>query len=130
MKLLSPAISGFARMRLWSIEQWMHHPVTAQFGVWQDLITAGQHTEFGRQYHFSKIQSLADYKQAVPVQSYDDLKPFIDRMLNGEENVLWNTPVLWFAKSSGTTSDRSKFIPVSDESLKGNHYRASKDVLS
>jgi len=98
--------------------------------VWQDLLTAGQHTEFGRQFQFSKIQSLADYKKAVPIQEYDDLKPFIDRMLNGEENVLWNTQVLWFAKSSGTTSDRSKFIPVSDESLKDNHYRASKDVLT
>lgn len=130
MKLLSPAISSFARMRLWSIEQWVKHPVTTQFAVWQDLLTAGQHTEFGRQFQFAKLQSLADFKERVPIQEYDDLKPYIDRMLNGEENVLWNTPVLWFAKSSGTTSDRSKFIPVSDESLKDNHYRASKDVLS
>jgi hypothetical protein len=130
MKLLSPAISSFARMRLWSIEQWMNDAVRAQFLVWQDLLTAGQHTEFGRLHQFSKIQSLDDYKKAVPIQEYEDLKTFIDRMMNGEENVLWNTPVLWFAKSSGTTSDRSKFIPVSDESLKDNHYRASKDVLS
>jgi hypothetical protein len=130
MKLLSPAISGLARLRLWSIEQWVNDPVTAQFALWQHLLTEGQHTEYGRQFGFSKIQSLADYKKAVPVQEYDDLKPFIDRMLKGEENVLWNTPVFWFAKSSGTTSDRSKFIPISDESLKDNHYRASKDVLS
>jgi hypothetical protein len=130
MKLLSPAISGLARLRLWSIEQWVNDPVTAQFALWQHLLTEGQHTEFGRQFGFSKIQSLADYKRAIPVQEYDDLKPFIDRMLKGEENVLWNTPVFWFAKSSGTTSDRSKFIPISDESLKDNHYRASKDVLS
>jgi hypothetical protein len=130
MKLLSPAISGFARMRLWSIEQWVNDPVRAQYVVWQDLLTAGQHTEFGRQFEFSNIQSLADFKKVVPIHEYDDLKPFIDRMMNGEENVLWNTPVLWFAKSSGTTSERSKFIPVSDESLKDNHYRASKDVMS
>jgi hypothetical protein len=130
MKLLSPAISGLARLRLWSIEQWVNDPVTAQFALWQHLLTEGQHTDFGRQFGFSKIQSLADFKKAVPVQEYDDLKPFIDRMLKGEENVLWNTPVFWFAKSSGTTSDRSKFIPISDESLKDNHYRASKDVLS
>jgi hypothetical protein len=130
MKFLSPAISGFARMRLWSIEQWMNDPVRAQFLLWQDLLTAGQHTDFGRQYNFSKIQSLDDYKSAVPIHEYEDLKNYIERMMNGEENVLWNTPVLWFAKSSGTTSDRSKFIPVSNESLKDNHYRASKDVLS
>jgi hypothetical protein len=130
MKLLSPAISTFARMRLWSIDQWMANPIAAQYAVLQDLLAAGQYTDFGRQYNFSTIQSLADFKNQVPVQEYEDLKPFIERMMNGEENVLWNTPVLWFAKSSGTTSDKSKFIPVSDESLKDNHYRASKDVLS
>ena len=130
MKLLRPAISTFARMRLWSIEQWMTDPAAAQYAVWQDLLAAGQYTDFGRQYNFSSIQSLADFKATVPVQEYEDLKPFVERMMNGEENVLWNTPVLWFAKSSGTTSDKSKFIPVSDESLKDNHYRASKDVLS
>jgi hypothetical protein len=129
MRLLSPAISRFARMRLWSIEQWMNDPVSAQHTVWQDLIAAGQNTEFGREHKFSQIQSLADYKKRVPINEYEDMKPYIDRMMKGEENVLWNTPVTWFAKSSGTTNDKSKFIPVSDESLKENHYRASKDVL-
>ncbi|HEV7333485.1 MAG TPA: GH3 auxin-responsive promoter family protein [Flavisolibacter sp.] len=130
MKLLSPAISRVARMRLWSIEQWMAEPVKAQYAVWQDLLAAGQYTEIGRKYGFSKVQSLADFKKAVPIHQYEDLKPFIDRMLQGEENVLWNTPIAWFAKSSGTTSDKSKFIPISEESLKDNHYKASKDVLS
>ena len=118
MRLLSPAISRFARLRLWSIEQWMNDPITTQYTVWQDLLAAGQYTEFGRLLHFSSIQSLADYKKYVPIQEYEDLKPFIERMMKGEENVLWNTPVEWFAKSSGTTSDKSKFIPVSEESLK------------
>jgi hypothetical protein len=117
-------------MRIWTIEQWLSDPVSTQFTVWQDLIAAGQYTEFGRQYHFSQIQSLADYKKQVPVQEYNDLKPYIERMMKGEENLLWNTPVTWFAKSSGTTSDKSKFIPVSEESLKENHYKASKDVLA
>src|SRR5689334_20157009 len=130
MKLLSPAISRLARLRLWSIEQWMNDPLTTQFNVWQDLIAAGQYTEFGRIHNFSHIQSLDDYKKQVPLQDYESLKPFIDRMMKGEENILWNTPVTWFAKSSGTTSDKSKFIPVSEESLKDNHYKASKDVLS
>ena len=130
MKLLSPAISTLARMRLWAIEQWMKEPHEAQFALWQDLLAAGQYTEFGRRYNFSNIQSLLDYKEAIPIQGYDELKPYIERMMNGEENVLWNTPVEWFAKSSGTTSDKSKFIPISKESLKDNHYRASKDVLT
>jgi hypothetical protein len=130
MKLLSPAISRFARMRLWSAEQWMTDPVAAQRAVWQDLLAAGQYTSFGRAHHFSSIQSIADFKKAVPINEYNDLKPFIERMMAGEEHLLWNTPVKWYAKSSGTTSDKSKFIPVSDESLKDNHYKASKDVLS
>jgi hypothetical protein len=130
MKLLSPAISRLARLRIWSIDQWLNDPVSTQFTVWQDLIAAGQYTEFGRQFHFSEIQSLQDYKEKVPIQDYESLKPYIERMMQGEENVLWNTPVNWFAKSSGTTSDKSKFIPVSEESLKENHYKASKDVLS
>lgn len=117
-------------MRLWSIEQWVNDPITTQYVLWQDLLAAGQYTEFGRLHNFSQIQSLADYKKNVPIQEYENLKPYIERMMNGEENVLWNTPVQWFAKSSGTTSDKSKFIPISGESLQDNHYKASKDVLS
>jgi phenylacetate-coenzyme A ligase PaaK-like adenylate-forming protein len=130
MKLLSPTISRLARLRLWTIEQWRGDAAANQNTVWQDLLAAGQYTDFGRRHQFSSIQNLADFKRTVPIQDYDSLKPFIDRMLAGEENVLWNTPVTWFAKSSGTTSDKSKFIPVSEESLKENHYRASKDILS
>ncbi|MEP7278674.1 MAG: GH3 auxin-responsive promoter family protein [Bacteroidota bacterium] len=130
MKLLSPAISRLARLRLRLIELWTSQPVAAQREVLQDLVTAAQYTEFGRQYKFTQLFSLKTFKQTVPVHEYDDLKPFIQRMMNGEENILWNTPIEWFAKSSGTTSDKSKFIPVSKESLEENHYQASKDVLT
>ena len=130
MKLLSPTLSRLARFRQSAIEQWMNNAVDAQFTIWQDLIAAGQYTEFGRKYRFEDIQSLAQFKAQVPIQDYDSLKPFIERMMKGEEHVLWNTPVTWFAKSSGTTSDKSKFIPVSEESLQDNHYKASKDVLT
>ncbi len=130
MKILSPAISSLARMRLWRIEAWKNNPVEAQREVLQDLVTSAQYTEFGRKYGFSGLFTLHTFKQAVPVHEYDDLKPYIERMMAGEQNILWNTPVYWFAKSSGTTSDKSKFIPVSDESLSDGHYKASKDVLS
>jgi GH3 auxin-responsive promoter len=129
MKLLSPAISSIARMRLWRIEAWKNNPVNAQREVLQDLVTSAQYTEFGRKYDFSKLFNLRAFKEAVPIQEYDDLKPYIVRMMNGEQNLLWNTPVYWFAKSSGT-SDKSKFIPVSDESLKDCHFKAVKDVLT
>ena len=130
MKLLSPAISKLARLRLRLIELWTSQPVAAQREVLQELVTAAQYTEFGRQYRFNHLFSLKTFKQTVPVHEYDDLKPYIQRMMNGEENILWNTPIEWFAKSSGTTSDKSKFIPVSRESLEENHYQASKDVLT
>jgi hypothetical protein len=130
MKFLSPAISKLARMRLWRIENWSNHPVAVQREVLQELVTAAQYTEFGRKYNFSKLFSLREFKKNVPIHEYNDLKPYIERMMNGEENILWNTPVTWFAKSSGTTSDKSKFIPISEESLQQNHFQASKDLLS
>jgi hypothetical protein len=130
MKLLSSAISKLARMRLWRIENWSNHPVAVQREVLQELVTAAQYTEFGRKYNFSKLFTLKEFKKNVPIHEYDDIKPYIMRMMTGEENILWNTPVTWFAKSSGTTSNKSKFIPISEESLRENHYQASKDLLS
>jgi hypothetical protein len=130
MKILSPAISTLARMRMWRIESWIQHPVLSQREVLQELVTAAQYTEFGRKHNFSRLFTVREFKQAVPIHEYDDLKPYIQRIMDGEQNVLWNTPVYWFAKSSGTTSDKSKFIPVSDESLQDCHYKAAKDVLA
>ena len=130
MKLFSPAISRLARIRHWRIEQWMQHPTEAQREVLQDLVSFGQFTEFGRKYGMNKLFNLHDFKKAIPIHSYDDLKPYIERLMMGEQNLLWNTPVKWFAKSSGTTNDKSKFIPITDESLQYNHFQASKDVLT
>ncbi|SJZ66524.1 GH3 auxin-responsive promoter family protein [Sediminibacterium ginsengisoli] len=130
MKILSPAISRLARFRHWRIEQWMTDPVAAQREVLQDLVTHGQYTEIGRKYGFKELFSIRRFKESVPIHEYDDLKPYIERLMNGEENLLWNTPVNWFAKSSGTTSDKSKFIPITQESLENCHYQAAKDVLT
>jgi hypothetical protein len=130
MKLLSPAISRLARMRRWQIEQWVLDPVAVQREVLQDLVTSAQYTEIGRKYNFSKLFSIKEFKKAVPIHEYDDLKPYIQRIMEGEENLLWNTPINWFAKSSGTTSDKSKFIPITEESLQDNHFLGAKDVLT
>jgi len=130
MKLLSPAISSLARMRMWRIEAWMNNPLNAQRDVLQSLVTEAQYTEFGRKYNFPELFTISDFKKAVPIREYNDLKPYIHRIMEGEQNLLWDTPVYWFAKSSGTTSDKSKFIPVSDESLNDCHYKAAKDVLT
>jgi len=130
VKLLSPAISGLARMRLWRIDAWKNHPEDSQREVLQDLVTSAQYTEFGKKYNFSKLFSIKSFKKAIPIHEYEDMKPYIQRIMDGEQNILWNTPIYWFAKSSGTTSDKSKFIPVSEESLQDCHYKAAKDVLT
>ncbi len=130
MKILSPVISTLARMRFWGVENWITYPVSAQRNVLQHLVTQAQYTEFGKKYKFNRLFTISDFKKRVPIHEYDDIKPYIIRMMNGEENVLWNTPINWFAKSSGTTSDKSKFIPLSEESFKEMHFKASKDVLT
>ncbi|MDB5230905.1 MAG: auxin-responsive promoter family protein [Chitinophagaceae bacterium] len=130
MKLLSPAISTMARLRYGQIEQWSQDPVSAQRNVLQDLVTHAQYSEFGMKHGFNDLFTIRKFKEAVPIQEYDDIKPYIERLMEGEENLLWNTPVNWFAKSSGTTSDKSKFIPITKESLEDCHFLAAKDVLT
>lgn len=130
MKFISPTVSKLARLRYKNIKEWMDHPLETQRNVMQELIAHGQYTSFGMQYDFNSIFNLADFRKHVPVQEYTELKPYVDRLMNGENNVLWNTPVTWFAKSSGTTSDKSKFIPITEESLADCHYKAAKDVIT
>lgn len=130
MKLLSPAISRLARFRLWRIEYWMNNPLAVQLEVLQDLITSAQYTEIGRRYGFENLYTIKSFKEAVPIHEYDDLKPYIERCMQSEQHLVWNTPITWFAKSSGTTSEKSKFIPVSEESLEQSHFQGAKDVLT
>jgi hypothetical protein len=117
-------------MRLWGVENWISFPISAQRNVLQHLVTQAQYTEFGRKYKFSRLFTVKDFKNRIPIHEYNDLKSYIERMMAGEQNILWNTPIYWFAKSSGTTSDKSKFIPISEESLKDIHFKGSKDVLT
>ncbi len=130
MNLLSKTISFIARLRYKRIYNWINHPAAAQRQVLQSLITDAQYTVFGKKYNFTNLFSIKEFKKRIPLQEYDDVRPYIERMMQGEENVLWNSPVQWFAKSSGTSNNKSKFIPVSDESLAENHFKASKDVLT
>src|SRR3982750_811639 len=129
MKLISPALSKLARLRYSRIEEWMNNPYTAQREILQDLVTHGQHTSFGTQYNFKNLFTVKSFKENVPIHEYDDIKPWIQKLMNGEQNQLWDSPVNWFAKSSGTTSDKSKFIPVTEENLEDCHYQAGKDVV-
>lgn len=112
------------------IQAVVEDPVQAQENTFRNLIQAGRDTDWGKQYDYASVQRIEDLKARFPVQDYDTLKPWIDRILQGEQKVLWNTPISWFAKSSGTTSDKSKFIPVSTMSLEECHFKGGKDVLA
>ena len=97
--------------------------------VFRKLTAQASDTEWGKKYDFAHIRSYADF-QRVPIQQYDDIKGYVDRMRHGEKDVLWPGRVIWYAKSSGTTSDKSKFIPVSKDGLKHIHYRGGTDAVA
>ncbi|MDR0619871.1 MAG: GH3 auxin-responsive promoter family protein [Bacteroidales bacterium] len=99
-----------------------------QYLQWQYLIKKATKTEFGKKYHFDQIISVKEFQDKVPIHTYEDLAPYIERMMTGEKNILWPTPVKWFSKSSGTTNAKSKFIPVSKEALWNCHYKGGKDL--
>ncbi|OJW77775.1 MAG: hypothetical protein BGO69_02080 [Bacteroidetes bacterium 46-16] len=130
MSIISPALKGYMKLRQSAIDNFMLNPVDTQQQVFNALVGSAQFTEYGKKYNFERLNGIAEFKKAVPITDYDTLKPYIQRILEGEQNILWSSPVNWFAKSSGTTSDKSKFIPVSKESLDDNHFRGSKDVLT
>ncbi|MCS6824368.1 MAG: GH3 auxin-responsive promoter family protein [Cytophagaceae bacterium] len=111
------------------IERIRNAPFEVQDLVFQYLIKNGRQTEWGKKYEYDKIRNQEDYRKFVPVSSYEDIFPYIDRMMCGEQNVLWNSHITWFSKSSGTTNAKSKFIPVSREALQDCHYRGGKDLL-
>lgn len=130
MKILNPALKSFIKLRWSGIDNFLLNPLNSQAMVFNSLVHNGQFTEFGKKYDFQGINSIKDFKKAVPIHHYDDIKPYIMKMMDGAQQVLWNSNITWFAKSSGTTSDKSKFIPVSNESLEEGHFKSAKDVLA
>ncbi|MCD8740628.1 GH3 auxin-responsive promoter family protein [Mucilaginibacter roseus] len=130
MSIFNSVISWFMKKRIHQIELFMKYPNEVQEEWFESLIMGAENTEWGKKHHYKSIENLNDYRERVPIQTYDSLKPYIERMLKGEQNVLWQSEVRWFAKSSGTTSDRSKFIPVSEEALEECHFKGGKDALT
>jgi hypothetical protein len=118
------------KKRMHQIELFMKYPNEVQEEWLNTLINSAENTEWGKLYDYKSIENERQFKERVPLQSYDTLKPFIEKMLKGEQNILWPSEIKWFAKSSGTTSDRSKFIPVSEESLEECHFKGGKDMLA
>ena len=103
--------------------------IELQDKVFHSLIEKGKNTDYGKRHNFASIRKPANYFNSAPVNDYDAIKDDVQKMMEGAQNVLWPTTVKWFAKSSGTTSDKSKFIPVSPEALDDNHFKGGQDLL-
>ncbi|NQZ76116.1 MAG: GH3 auxin-responsive promoter family protein [Ekhidna sp.] len=130
MELFNSILSWVMKKRIHQIELFMKYPHEVQNELLEDLIKKAAKTEYGKNHGFSSIENYEHFKNKVPIVDYEDLYPFVERLMKGEQNVLWPSEVRWFAKSSGTTNARSKFIPVSQEALDDCHYKGGKDLLS
>jgi hypothetical protein len=130
MSLLNQTLVWLLQRRVPRIEAFMRDPWPVQQRQFERLVRAGRQTAWGRQFGYRDIRSLADFQRQVPISAYEDLVPYIDRTMRGEAGVLWPSPVRFFSKSSGTTNDRSKFIPVTQEALDETHFRGGKDMIA
>ena len=127
--IVNSIASWILKKRIHHMELFKKHPNEVQNELLLDLLCKAQNTEFGKNYGFHDIKNYDTFKERLPIQVYEDLEPTFERSRRGESNLIWPTPITMFAKSSGTTSAKSKFIPVSQESLEDCHYAASKDLL-
>ena len=127
MSIKSIAARLFARQVVKNTQAWASNPVATQNKVFQELIRQAKDTQFGKDHHFAQIQSPADFAQQVPIRDYEELKPYVERVVKGEENVLWKGKPLYFAKTSGTTSG-AKYIPLTKESMP-YHIEAARNAI-
>jgi hypothetical protein len=130
MPLISSIFNWLNSRRLNQIELFKKYPVETQQKTLFYLINRTSHTEWGMKHNYSSIGSIKKYQTSVPLQSYEDIIPFVERLGRGEKDLLWPGKIKWFAKSAGTTSAKSKFIPMSREALINSQYRAAKDILA
>ncbi len=127
--IVNSIAAWFLKKRFHQIDLFLKYPNEVQNELLLELIFMAKDTEIGRQYEFSSIKDYKTFSERLPISNYEDNQANIERSRQGESNIFWPTPIKWFAKSSGTTSAKSKFIPVSYESLEDCHYAASKDLL-
>ena len=127
--LVNSVASWFLKKRFHQIDLFLKYPHEVQNELLMTLLTISKDTEIGKIYDFKSIRNYREFSQRVPVSTYEDYQNLIERSRKGEHNIFWSKPIKWFAKSSGTTGAKSKFIPVSSNSLEDCHYAASKDLL-
>ncbi len=127
--IVNSIASWFLKKRFHQIDLFLKYPNEVQNELLLELLDFAKDTEIGKQYDFATIKNYQTFAERIPIKNYDGWQDVIERAMKGETNLFWPTPIKWFAKSSGTTRAKSKFIPVSDESLEDCHYAASKDLL-
>jgi hypothetical protein len=130
MEVLHTFMAWLFKTRISQIENFKKNPLSVQDSIFNQLIEAGKKTEFGKEFNFSEIKNYEDFSRLVPINDYEGLKPYIDKTMKGTENVIWNSPIEWYSKSSGTTSSRSKYLPVTSESLEQCHFNGGKDMIA
>jgi len=130
MPLINSIISWLNVKRLHQIDLFKKYPGNVQREVFSKLILQGKETEWGKTHGYKDIENVRQFQARVPIQTYEDILPYVNRQREGEQNILWPTEIKWYAKSSGTTSEKSKFIPVSPEALEECHFRGGKDVMA
>tara|TARA_Y100000389_G_scaffold141273_1_gene139113 strand:- start:1408 stop:2922 length:1515 start_codon:yes stop_codon:yes gene_type:complete len=128
--LFNSIASWILKKRIHQMELFMKYPHEVQNELLRELLKKAQETETGIHYNFKEITNYNDFRKNIPLSTYESIASQIERCRNGVQNIFWPTPIKWFAKSSGTTNAKSKFIPVSDEALEDCHYKAGKDMLS
>ncbi|MFN7312257.1 MAG: GH3 auxin-responsive promoter family protein [Bacteroidota bacterium] len=129
MSIFGSLVTWYLKKRIPFIEKMMEQPAETQMELFYHLINQARYTEWGQRYEYRTIKNIKDFQERVPIGNYESHQPFIERMMRGEQNILWPTPVSWFAKSSGTTAAKSKFIPVTFDSLEECHFQGGKDAL-
>jgi len=130
MPIINSIVSWLNIKRLHQIDLFMKYPFDVQKDTLFRLLERAGNTVIGKELGFSEIRTIDQFQRQVPVHSYDELKHYVSRIMKGEQNLLWPSEIKWFAKSSGTTSDKSKFIPVSIEALEECHFRGGKDTIA
>mgnify|MGYP006292724321 FL=1 len=130
MPIIPSLVGLFNARRLSQIDLFRKAPMEVQESVFFSLIEQAQKTKWGEQHGYSGIRSIQQFREKVPIQTYEDIEPYVERLRNGEKDVLWPGTTKWFAKSSGTTSSKSKFIPVTKISLETCHFRGGRDVMA
>ncbi len=128
--LFNSVVNWFIKQRIDQIQNFIDHPIETQKGILSSLLYHAEETEYGKIHGFSSVSNYEDFKRNVPIVSYEDFEPYIEKARQGQRDIIWPGLIRQFAKSSGTTNAKSKFIPITDESLEYCHFKAGKDLVS